>query len=160
MAELRTFGVKSIKMGDDSATATILGEGNTLEGTASFTKSEDEETPFYSEEKDDAIEIITKKGPAVLEFAIVDFTPATLQRVMGGEVAVSGEWEAPDTAPDIEQYVEVITKRDVKLVINRAKIKTTIEWPLSKEELGRVVVRALVMSPTDGSKGYTIGPAA
>lgn len=160
MSELRSFGLKSLKMGDDLLTLTVLGEGNTLEGTASFTKNEDEETPFYSEENDDAIEIITKKGASVLEFAIVDFTPATLVRVLGGEVGTNGEWEAPDVAPDIEQAFEVISKRDVKITINRAKVRASIDWPLTKEDLGRVVVRATVMAPTDGSKGYTIGPAA
>lgn len=159
--EQRTFGLKSVKMGDDSATLSLLGDGNTLQGTASFNKAEDEEETFNSEESDDPMETVTTKGQSVLEFAIVDFTPATLVRVMGGEVnATTGEWEAPDVAPEIEQAFEVITKKDVKLTINRAKVKGSIEWPLTKTDIGRVIIRATVMKPTDGSKGYKIGKVA
>jgi hypothetical protein len=159
MAEKRTFGMKSVKMGDVGAGAmTLLGDGNTLEGTASFTKAEDDEKPFYSEEHDDPIEVIKKKGISTLEFAIVDFTPATLVRVLGGEVnGTTGEWDAPESAPEIEQEFEVITKKDVKLTLKRAKVNGSIEWPLSREDLGRVKIKATVLAPTDGSKPYSIG---
>ena len=147
--ERRTFGVKSIKMGDVGAAPTVLGDGNTLEGTASFVKAEDEEKPFYAEEHDDPIETILKKGGASLEFAIADLTPATLARIMGG--TVNGEdWEAPDVAPEIEQCFEVITKKDVLISITRAKVKGSIDWPLSKEDLGKVKIKATVLAPTDG----------
>ena len=157
MAEIRTFGVKSIKMGDVGAeggmgtSLAVLGDGNTLEGTASFIKEEDEEVEFFAEEHDDAIETILKKGAAILEFGIVDFTPATLVKVLGGEVdGVSGAWNAPAVAPEIEQSVEVVTKRDVQIQLVRAKISASIDWPLSKEELGKVTVRAKVLAPTAG----------
>lgn len=162
MAEIRTFGIKSIKMGDleadggMGATLTILGDGNTLEGSASFTKDEDDEKIFGSEESDDPMEVILKKGVTTLEFAIADFTPATLVRVLGGTVnATSGEWESPDQAPDIEQSFEIITQRNVQIRMPRVKVKGRIEWPLSKEELGRVVVKGVVMKPTKaGEKSY------
>jgi hypothetical protein len=166
MAETRTFGIKSIKMGpvgpggSMGTDLTLLGDGNTLEGTASFTKEEDEEKKFNSEESDDPIEVILKKGASILEFAIVDFTPATLVRVLGGTVnGTTGEWEAPDVAPDIEQSFEALTQRDVVLKIPRGKLKTRIEWPLSKEDLGRVVIKVIVMKPESG-KGYMIGKVA
>lgn len=160
MPEKRTFGLKSVKMGDDSATAAILGEGNTLEGTASFIKEEDEEKEFYAEEHDDPIETILKKGKAILEFGIVDFTPDTLVKVLGGTVdGTSGNWLAPDVAPEIEQYFEVVSKKDVKIILKRAKVKGSVDWPLSKEDLGKVTVRATVLAPTDGSKAYEIGSA-
>lgn len=168
MAEVRTFGMKSVKMGDVAVgggmgtSLSLLGDGTTLEGTASFTKEEDAETPFHSEEADDPFDIILKKGVSTLEFAIVDFTPATLVRVLGGEVnGTSGEWEAPDQAPDIEQSLEVITQRNVKLQIPRAKIKARIEWPLSKEDVGRVVIKAIVLKPTlAGTPSVSIGQVA
>ena len=160
MAETRTFGLKSVKMGPVGGTLELLGDGNTLEGTASFTKEEDEENEFYSEEKDDPIETIQKKGKAILEFAIVDFTPATLQKVLGGEIdGTSGDWKAPDVAPEIEQAFEVVTKRDVLITMKRAKVKASIDWPLTRDDLGRVVVRATALAPDDGSEAYTIGDA-
>jgi hypothetical protein len=153
MPEIRSFGLKSVKIGDVGAsggmgqTLALLGDGNTLEGTASFIKEEDEEVEFYAEERDDAIETIMKKGASILEFGIVDFTAATLVKVLGG-TDNAGVWEAPDVAPEIEQSIEVITKKDVKIEIVRAKISASIDWPLSKEELGKVTVRAKVLAPT------------
>jgi len=168
MSETRTFGMKSVKMGDVGVdggmgnSLSLLGDGTTLEGTASFTKEEDAEVPFSSEEADDPFEIILKKGVSTLEFTIVDFTPATLVRVLGGTInATSGDWEAPDQAPDIEQSVEVITQRNLKLEIPRAKIKARIEWPLSKEDVGRIVIKAIVLKPTlAGVKSISIGTAS
>lgn len=166
MSETRTFGLKSLKMGDVGVdggmgnSLSLLGDGTTLEGTASFTKEEDAEVPFSSEEADDPFEVILKKGVSTLEFTIVDFTPATLVRVLGGTVNGT-DWEAPDQAPDIEQSVEVITQRNLKLEIPRAKIKARIEWPLSKEDVGRIVVKAIVLKPTlAGVKSISIGKAS
>lgn len=167
MAEKRTFGIKSIKMGDVDAgggmgtTLTVLGDGNTLEGTASFTKEEDEENEFFAEEYDDPIETIQKKGRATLEFCIVDFTPNTLVRVLGGKVnGTSGNWEAPDVAPEIEQSVEVITKKDVLIQIVRGKVKGSIDSPLSKDDLGKVRVKVTALTPTlADTPAYEIGDA-
>ncbi len=158
MAEKRTFGLKSVKMGPVDGTPELLGDGNTLEGTASFTKAEDEEKPFYAEEHDDPIETIKKKGISTLEFAIVDFTPSTLVRVLGGEVnGTTGEWDAPESAPEIEQRFEVVTKKNVTLTLKRASVNASVEWPLTREDIGRVKIKATVLAPTDGSKPYSIG---
>lgn len=162
MSEKRSFGLKSVKMGPPEAdggmclTPTLLGDGATLEGTASFTKEEDTEKPIYSEESDDPIEIIQKKGLSVLEFAIADLTAATMVRVLGG-TDTAGKWEAPDVAPDIEQSFEVTTQRDVVIKIPRAKVKARVEWPLTKEDLGRIVIKATVLKPKKaGEKSFTV----
>ena len=82
MAEKRTIGLKSIKIGAigvDGAMGTVLAAlGVTDEGSATFTKEADEVKEFFCEESDDPIEMVTKKGKTTVEWAIVDFTPATL----------------------------------------------------------------------------------
>jgi len=166
MAELRSFGLKSVKMGDVAeeggmgTALTLLGDGNTYEGTASFVKEEDEEVEFHSEEHDDPIEVTRKKGKAVLAFSIVDLTPDTLIRVLGGTVdEASGNWESPDVAPEIEQSVEVITKKDVKIQIVRGKVSASIDWPLTKDDLGKVVIKVVATAPTlADTPAYKIGP--
>lgn len=167
MAELRSFGLKSVKMGDVDVgggmgtNLTLLGDGNTYEGTASFIKEEDEEVEFRSEEHDDPIETTRKKGKAVLTFSIVDLTPATLVRVLGGTVnGTSGNWEAPAVAPEIEQSVEVITKKDVKIQIVRGKVSASIDWPLTRDDLGKVVIKVVALTPTlADTPAYEIGSA-
>lgn len=156
MAEKRSFGLKSIKIGavgaDGGMGADLAALGVTSEGTAVFSKDEDEVKEFFSEENDDPIEIITKKGKTTLQFGIVDVTPSTLVKVLGGTVDVSVPatpvWKAPATAPSIEKSIEVITKKDVKIEIPRALITASIDWNLGKEALATVKIKATVLTPT------------
>lgn len=155
MAEKRTIGLKSIKIGDiagDGGMGTVLAAlGNTYEGTATLMQDDAEETPFYAEELDDPIEILEKKGNLKVEWAIVDFDPTTLQKVLGGEVtgaAPNQKWEAPSDMPSIEKSIEIITKKNVKFEIVRARIVAKLDVNLSKKEMGLVRISATVMAPT------------
>jgi hypothetical protein len=151
MAEKRSFGLKSIKIGAiavDGGMGTVLAAlGVTSEGTAVLTKEEDEVKEFFCEESDDPIEMITKKGKTTLEFGIVDVTADTLVKVLGG-TADAGVWKAPASAPSIEQSIEVVTKKDVKIEIPRAMLQASIDWNLGKEALATVKIKATVLTPT------------
>lgn len=162
MAEIMTIGLTSIKMGAiavDGGMGTslaLLGDGRTLEGTARLIKEDDELTEFYAEEVDDPIYASTKKGKTRLEFTIVDFTPATLVKVMGG-ASNAGVWEAPAAAADIEQSIEVITKTNLKIELVRCKVVGTFDTALGRAELGQVKVVATVLNPTKAATPpYTI----
>lgn len=156
MAEKRTIGLKTVKLGDIEADGgmgqTLAQLGVTYEGTAVLTKEEDEIKEFYCEENDDPIELLTKKGKTYFEFAIVDFQAATLQKVFGGTVDTTDPqhpvWKAPDQAPEIEQSVEIITNNDIKVEIPRGKLATSMDWKLGKEDIGQVKIRVTVMTPT------------
>jgi hypothetical protein len=165
MAEKRSFGLKSIKIGDiavDGGMGTVLAAlAVTSQGTANFAKAEDEVKEFFCEESDDPIELVTKKGRTTLEFSINDVTPATLEKVLGGTVDVSVPaspvWEAPDSAPDLEKSIEVISKKDVKIEIPRARINASIDWKLGTDALATVKIKATVLTPTkDGEPSVKI----
>ena len=165
MSEKRTFGLKSIKIGEiaaDGGMGTSLSVlGVTDEGSATFTKAEDTTKEFFCEESDDPIETVTKKGITSLEWSIVDFSPVTLVKVLGGTVdttvPATPVWEAPDSAAVIEKSIEFITKTDVKVQIVRAKISASMDWKLGKEAIGVVKIKATVMMPTKaGTKSYSI----
>lgn len=148
-----TIGLTHIKMGavgGDGGMGTSLtpiGDGRTLEGTARLAKDEDELTEFYAEEVDDPIYASLKKGKTRLEWTIVDFTASELARIMGGKDN-GGVWEAPATAADIEQSIEVLTKTNLKIELVRCKIQANFDTALGRAELGQVRVVATVLNPT------------
>jgi len=156
MAEKRTIGLKSLKIGaiaNDGGMGTVLDTlGVTYEGTAKLTKEEDSMKDFFCEETDDPIEVVSKKGKVTLEWSITDFAPATMAKVLGGTVDSTDVdnpvWKAPDDAPNIEMSIEIITKRNVKIEIPRAKIVASLDLSLGKEDLGTVKIKAVALKPT------------
>lgn len=155
MAEKRTIGLASIKLGavgENGGMGTSLAVlGNTYQGTATLTQDDASETPFYVEEQDDPVEIEYTKGNTTLEFAIVDFSPATMVKVLGGKVtgvAPNEKWDAPADIPVIEQSIEIITKKNLKIEIPRARIKAKLDLNFSKSEMGRILISATILKPT------------
>jgi hypothetical protein len=155
MAERRSIGLKSIKVGDiavDGGMGTVLAPlGLTFEGTATLTQEDPEVTPFYAEENDDPVEMLSSKGDTKLEFAIMDFTPSVMAEVLGGTVTGTGDaavWNAPETIPTIEKSIEVVTRKDVRIQIPRAKIDAKIDMNLGKKEMGLIRIVATALKPT------------
>lgn len=151
MAEIRTIGITTLKVGDilpDGGMATTLAAlGVTLEGTATLETAESSVTDFFSEESDVAIETIETPGKTVLKWNIVDFTPATLDAVLGGSVTGS-TWSAPDASETIEKSIEIVTRKNLHIEISRAKIAARLVMNLSKSALGQVEISATVLDPS------------
>jgi len=155
MAERITIGLKSLKIGDIDALGgmgtTLAVLGKTYESTAILTQEEGEETEFFVEEVDDPVETLARKGAISLEWAILDMTPETLVKVLGGTVEGTGEsavWKGPTEIPEIEQSIEIISKKNIKYEIPRARIKARLDVNFSKSEVGLVRVTARVLTPT------------
>lgn len=155
MSELLSIGLTHIKIGaiaGDGGMGTALASvGNTYEGTCTLTQEDSEMTEFYAEEVDDPIEVMSKKGKTILEWAIVDWTPSTLVTVLGGTVDGTGsaaKWSAPSDIPDIEKSIQILTKKDVLIEIPRAKIEGKLDANFSKKEIALVRIKATVLTPT------------
>lgn len=155
MAEERTVGLKSIKVGaiaaDGDMGTTLAPLALTFEGSASFIQGDPEVTVFRAEEVDDPIEVLSTKGETKLEFAIADYTPSVMASVLGGEVTGTGSeavWNAPNDIPTIEKSVEIITRKNIRIRIPRAKIDAKIEMNLGKKEMGLIRIVATIMKPT------------
>ncbi|NJN27153.1 MAG: hypothetical protein HC819_14835 [Cyclobacteriaceae bacterium] len=153
MAETRSIGLKSIKMGAIDAgggMGTVLTAlGVTYRGTGSFTVEDATRQEFFSEENNFTAEetIISEPGLTQLKFAIINVAPDALQRVFGGTVT-GDKWSAPRDIFEVEQSVEVITSYNVKIEIPRAKISARINWNLSRTEIAQVEITAVVLTPT------------
>jgi len=155
MARRISIGLKSIKIGavesDGGMGTTLTALDGTFQGTASLTQGDSETTEFFIEEQDDPIEIVTKQGVITVEFALVDLTPETLQKVLGGTVTGIGDaaaWSAPAETPTIEQSIEIISSKNVKYEITRARIEGKLDVKLSKKDMAVVQVKATVLTPT------------
>lgn len=159
MSELHTIGLKSVKVGaiaaDGGMGTTLAALADTFEGSATLVQEDGEKTSFFVEESEDAVEIITKKGETKFSFSIIDFTPATLAAVLGGEATGVGDaavWKAPSGSVTIEKSIEIISTKNVKFQIPRAKIEAKIDVTFSKKEIGKVIIVATVLTPTKAAE--------
>jgi len=150
-----SIGLKSIKIGavesDGGMGTSLEALDGTFQGTASIAQADGETTEFFIEEQDDPIEIVTKQGVITVEFALVDLSPSTLEKVLGGTVAGIGDaatWSAPAEMPTIEQSMEIISSKNVKYEITRARIEGKLDVKLSKKDMAVVQVKATVLTPT------------
>jgi hypothetical protein len=153
--EKRSIGLQSLKIGDVDATGgmgtTLAALGVTLADSAELVQEDGATTDINSEENDDPEEIIEEKGKTTLKFSIIDYTPATLEKVLGGTVTGVGEasvWSAPSSLEVIEKSIEIISKSNVKYEIVRARIKAKINAKFSKKGVAQIDIVATVMTPT------------
>lgn len=151
MAEIRTLGLKSIKLGDVAndggmgTSLTILGV--TVQDTAELTQDDPEITNIYSEENDDPEEVIEIKGVRKLKWSIMNFDPDTIERVLGGD-SDGTIWEAPDAQASIEASIEIIDARDYLIEIPRAKINAKLNMQFRKKNVGMIDIEAIILKPT------------
>jgi len=155
----RLLSIESIKIGDieaDGGMSTSLAAlGTTYEGTCQMTKPEAEETPEFCEENDDPEEIITKKGVTTFVWGISDWTPDVIVKVFGGTVTTTGvapdevdTWNEPDSAPKIEQSLEIKSKSGVTIAAPRVRITASVDDNIGKGKSSVITVKATVMKPT------------
>jgi hypothetical protein len=151
MAEIRTLGLKSIKVG---AVANDGGMGNslsilgvTVQDTAELTQDDPEITNIYSEENDDPEEVIEIKGLRKLKWSIMNFDPDVIERVLGG-TSDGDSWEAPDAQASIEASIEIVDARDYTIEIVRTKINAKLNMQFRKKNVGMIDIEAIVLKPT------------
>lgn len=165
MAERRLLGVESILMGDIAVDGgmgtTLTALGVTYRDSAELLSEEVKATEHYSEENDDPEEIVLDKGITTVKWAIIDASPDTLIRVLGGTktgTAPDEIWHAPATAEDIEQSVQINDKKGYSIDIVRAKITASIDYKVSRSGILKINITAKVLTPTKAATApYTIG---
>lgn len=155
MAEKRSIGVASIAMGaiaaDGDMGTTLTALGVTYKDSADLQQEDAQVTDIESEENDDPEESISIKGKTTLKWSIMDMTPETLVKVLGGTVtgtAPATKWNAPATVESIERSIKVTAKNGVIYEIPRAKINAKLNVKLSKTGVALVDITATVMTPT------------
>lgn len=150
MGELRSFSVKSLKLGDipdDGSMSTMLSQAcQTYKDSASLKEADGTVTEVYVEEEDFAVDEFQEMGQILLAFSIIDFTPETIQIFKGGTI-LSGGWNMSNVVVAIEKSVQIITKRNVLIEIPRAKIRAVINMELTKSKVAMIDIKAPVLLP-------------
>ncbi|GHT15043.1 hypothetical protein AGMMS4956_14160 [Bacteroidia bacterium] len=170
MAEVRSVGLKSIRIGEianDGDMGTVLEAlGVTYKGTASLTTEEGTTTDFFSEENVYPEESVKEPGTTKLAWNIINLDPEALQKCLGGDVvAADGDnpavWKAPADVVNIEKSIEVLTAFGMKIQIPRANISATMQWNLARTEIAQVAIVATVLKPAkEGVAPYSVSKVA
>lgn len=158
MAEKRSIGISTLKIGaiagDGGMGTTLAAVGVTYRDSAELVQDDPEITDIECEESDDPVESIEKLGNRTLRWSIMDYTPDTLVKVLGGTVTGAGTsgdpkiWNAPTVSPQIERSIEIVTKSGFKINIVRAKITAKLNAKLVKNGVALVDIEAKVLTPT------------
>lgn len=153
MAELRTIGLTSLKMGniavDGGMGTTLAVIGNIYKDSCELSQEDASVTDIEAEEVDDPVESIEILGKRTLKFSIMDYSADTLVKVLGGtSTGTPKVWNAPTTSPNIEQSIEIITPKGVKINIVRCKVMAKLTAKFSKTGVALVDVTCKILTPT------------
>lgn len=151
MAEIRSFGLQSIKIGDmqpDGTLDNLESLGVTYQDTAELVRDEPEVAEEYSEENDEPEEIFLIKGPGRINFSILNIDPAVAVKVMGGTaVGNPATWKEPTDTPVIEKGIQIVTKTGLTITCPRCRISARPNWQFRKRGVMVTPVVARIMNP-------------
>ncbi|MFA5450596.1 MAG: hypothetical protein WC231_01170 [Dehalococcoidales bacterium] len=168
MAEKYLTGLSKIQIGDiavdGDVSANFTDLGKVYKDTAKLEQAEGEEIEHEVEDVDDPVISITTKGRTTVEWAIIDFDPDTLVKVLGGTstgTAPNKKWEAPDSASLLEKSVKITPKVGSPIILPRVSLRARIDYQLTRAGIAQVIITGKVLQPTKtGVKSIQIGGAA
>ena len=120
--------------------------GLTYQDTAKMQQEDGNETEFFCEELDDAVDSIESAGKTTFTFSIMNPDLPTLKRLFGGEIA-SDIWGYPDVVANVEESLIILPRKGLKFQIPRAKVKAKFNGEFSKKGLLLLEVTATVRPP-------------
>ncbi|GAA0561545.1 hypothetical protein [Chitinophaga japonensis] len=155
MAAKAEIGLKQFLMGDiagDGGMGTSLTElGPTVTDTAILSDEAPTTTDFNVEEYDYPFYSEITPGKSTVALSVYDVEPASLVRVLGGTASIDASgnnvWEAPRTAPIIEQSVRLITKKGGTVDIPHARISAIKQFNFRKTALFQVELTITILLP-------------
>lgn len=150
MSEIRSIGLKYIKIGDpaeDGGMGTSLAAlGVTYRDTADLVQGDPEISEIFSEENDDPEEVIESKASKSVKWSIMNFDPDEMVKVLGG-TSSNGAWHSPTIMDPIEKSIEILSKKDVRIQIPRAKIMAKLNMQFRKKGVALIDIEAKILTP-------------
>jgi hypothetical protein len=158
MSEIRLKGLAGIDMADipvgggvplDAAWTSV---GVTYRDEASLTEEDPTVTEHFSNENDDPEESDMASGKRTLAFTLIDFTPATLVKFVGGETSGTGDtlaWNAPAQKAKIEKAFRLRSKNGHYITLPRVSFTSKLDYNLAPSGIAKVLITGTVMSPGD-----------
>lgn len=153
----KSIGLSKIEMGDiavDGGMGTVLTQiGATVSDTAVLANDAPTVTDFNIEEQDDPFFSQSTPGKRTVKWDSYNVDPATLPQLVGGTYTAATEtdgakWEAPATAPVIEQSLKITTKDGWVITIPRGTVDVQMEWNFQKTKLAVLHITYTILTPT------------
>lgn len=165
----RAYGLEYIKIGaieaDGGMSTSLAALGTTYKDSAEFMQDDAEVTEHFCEENNDPEEVIAIEGAKRIKWAINDYDPDTLVKILGGTAtgtAPSKYWEPSDTNEVIERSVEFKdTNSGYVCQMPRVRLYAKINWKISKNGLALIEITGRVLTPNkSGVKSIKWLPAS
>lgn len=156
------IALEKLEVGDIAAdgdvATTFEALGRTFKDTASITQEDNETHDFEVEEEDEPIaSVLVKKGATTIQWELVDWDVAVLQKLWGGTVS-GGIWSEPEILPEVEQSVRLTPKIGQPFTYPRCKLTAKIEYEANRTGIARIIVQAKKLKPTkDGVAAFMWG---
>lgn len=160
MAEVRTYGLKSVLVGEPTETGAMPAVLEALCRTYRNSFEMVEDTPElkeeHSDQDDDPVEVFATKGSKSIRFSTFDHSPETLVKIKGGEV-VDEKWAEPTGNPPIYKALRVVTDTGLEFDFPKVRIMASFNTKLVKDGLALIDITIKPMSPGAGKSGLQIG---
>jgi hypothetical protein len=165
MAEKYLTGLAKIEIGDiavdGDVAASFASIGQIYKDTAKYEQADGENIEHEVEDVEDPVIVVPTKGRTTLEFAVIDFDPDNLVKILGGTAtgtAPDKVWEAPVSASIVEKSVKITPKAGKPITIARMSLRARVSYTLTKSGIAQVIVSGTVLQPTKaGVKPIKIG---
>ena len=155
MAEMLSYGVASVEMGDINA-GTGLGEnyadiGKVYKDTAKLITADANVTEHFSERDKDPVIVVVEDGAMELELSIMDMGADNIVKYLGGTVTdnAGGKnvWNKPRAHVNIEQAFKFTTDDGTIYEFLRCKVIGKLESEFTRKGTAVVKLMLKVLTP-------------
>lgn len=157
------YGVKSVKYGTPTGTATMPASGSMtplpdrVKGSIAISEADGTSAKFYVEQKPHPIKVIkTEEGEfsASMEFYDLDYT--TVAALKGGVGNASG-WTPSNTFVNIELALSIEMDSGQVIDFYNASCDTTLNFAGGRDTMGSMKMVAMPQLTADGTGTYHVG---
>lgn len=160
MSEVRTYGLKSVLVGEPTETGAmpvVLEElCRTYRNSFEFLEDPPELKEEHSDQDDEPVEVFATKGSKTVRFSTFDYSPETLVKIKGGEI-VNEKWAEPTGIPEIYVALRAVTDTGLEFDFPKVRLMASFNAKIIKDGLALIEVLIKPVSPGKGKSGLQIG---
>jgi len=167
-AEKYAYGIKTIKFGTPTGSATMPGTltqwAQTVQGSLTLSEDEAQQKEFFVEETTTPVmSIVTQAGAVKVKWRAYDLTPALMTVVKGGTSGTAGSgasavltYAGPVTVAAVNLALEIETTNGAKFNVYKAAVVARFDSSVSREQLLEMEVSATALDPGTSLSPYGI----
>ncbi|WP_172917177.1 hypothetical protein [Capnocytophaga canis] len=161
MAEIKTYGLKSVKHADPKPDGTFPDSGltelcRTYQNSCEFTEDDPQITEEYCDQADDPVMTFMEKGGKNIKFSAFDYSPETLKALKGGTV-LDSKWHEPTATAEIYRAIELTTDTGLKFMFPKCRVFAKFNAKFVKNGMMLLEVTLKPVSPAPNKSAVIIG---